>query len=121
MASHSIHLSNNICCIENPTNISLPMLSAQFQSLPLLLSMPCVTSVFSSKIILTILNIEYFFNNFLCKFTVNLSSEILDKLKIYRENFEKAYLEATGEFYKTQAAAYLQENGVQNYMKYVSV
>jgi len=43
----------------------------------------------------------------------------LDKLKIYRENFEKAYLEATEEFYKTQAAAYLQENGVQNYMKYV--
>ena len=50
---------------------------------------------------------------------VNLSSEVLDKLKIYRENFEKAYLEATEEFYKTQAAAYLQENGVQNYMKYV--
>lgn len=45
----------------------------------------------------------------------------MDKLKIYRENFEKAYLEATEEFYKTQAAAYLQENGVQNYMKYVSV
>ena len=51
--------------------------------------------------------------------SVNLSSEVLDKLKIYRENFEKAYLEATEEFYKTQAAAYLQENGVQNYMKYV--
>ena len=44
----------------------------------------------------------------------------MDKLKIYRGNFEKAYLEATEEFYKTQAAAYLQENGVQNYMKYVS-
>ena len=52
---------------------------------------------------------------------VNLSSEVLDKLKIYRENFEKAYLEATEEFYKTQAAAYLQENGVQNYMKYVRI
>lgn len=53
--------------------------------------------------------------------SVNLSSEILDKLKIYRENFEKAYLEATEEFYKSQAAAYLQENGVQNYMKYVRI
>lgn len=52
---------------------------------------------------------------------VNLSSEVLDKLKIYRENFEKAYLEATEEFYKTQAAAYLQENGVQNYMKYAEM
>ena len=51
---------------------------------------------------------------------MNLSSEVLDKLRIYRENFEKAYLEATEEFYKTQAAVYLQENGVQNYMKYVS-
>lgn len=54
-------------------------------------------------------------------FSVNLSSDILDKLRIYRENFEKAYLEATEEFYKTQAAAYLQENGVQNYMKYVRI
>lgn len=51
--------------------------------------------------------------------TVNLSSDALDKLKIYRENFEKAYVEATEGFYRTQAAAYLQENGVQNYMKYV--
>lgn len=51
--------------------------------------------------------------------TVNLSSDALDKLKIYRENFEKAYVEATEGFYRKQAAAYLQENGVQNYMKYV--
>lgn len=51
--------------------------------------------------------------------TVNLSSNALDKLEIYRENFEKAYVEATEGFYRTQAAAYLQENGVQNYMKYV--
>ncbi|XP_031567625.1 cullin-5-like isoform X2 [Actinia tenebrosa] len=49
---------------------------------------------------------------------VNLSSDITDKLKIYVENFEKAYIDATREFYKTQASAYLQENGVQNYMKY---
>lgn len=52
---------------------------------------------------------------------VNLSSENLDKLKIYRENFEKAYLETTEEFYKTQAASYLQENGVQNYMQYAEM
>lgn len=51
--------------------------------------------------------------------TVNLSSDALEKLKIYKENFEKAYVEATEGFYRTQAAAYLQENGVQNYMKYV--
>ena len=45
---------------------------------------------------------------------------MLDKLNIYRNNFEKAYLEATEEFYRAQAAAHLQDNGVQNYMKYVS-
>ena len=61
------------------------------------------------------------YNSAMTILSVNLSSEILDKLKIYRENFEKAYLEATEEFYKSQAAAYLQENGVQNYMKYVRI
>jgi cullin-5 len=50
--------------------------------------------------------------------TVNLSSDVEDKLKIYRENFEKAYLNAAEEFYKQNAHQYLQENGVQNYMKY---
>ena len=49
---------------------------------------------------------------------VNLSSDTEDKLKIYRENFEKAYLEATEAFYKMKAPEYLVENGVQNYMKY---
>lgn len=49
---------------------------------------------------------------------VNLSSDAEDKLKIYRENFEKAYLNAAEEFYKQNAHEYLQENGVQNYMKY---
>lgn len=54
-----------------------------------------------------------------CSFTsVNLSSDTEDKLKIYRENFEKAYLEATKSFYKLKAPQYLQANGVQNYMKY---
>ena len=41
-----------------------------------------------------------------------------DKLKIYRENFEKAYIEATEAFYKTKAPQYLAANGVQNYMRY---
>ncbi|WAR07183.1 CUL5-like protein [Mya arenaria] len=49
---------------------------------------------------------------------VNLSSDIEDKLKIYRENFERAYLEATKSFYKLKAPQYLQANGVQNYMRY---
>jgi cullin-5 len=49
---------------------------------------------------------------------VNLSSDVDDKLKIYRENFEKAYLEATKAFYKLKAPQYLQANGVQNYMRY---
>ena len=51
-------------------------------------------------------------------FSVNLSSEAEDKLKIYRENFEKAYLEATKSFYKLKAPQYLAANGVQNYMRY---
>uniref|UniRef100_A0A8C1WNZ1 Cullin-5 n=1 Tax=Cyprinus carpio TaxID=7962 RepID=A0A8C1WNZ1_CYPCA len=50
---------------------------------------------------------------------VNLCSNADDKLQIYRENFEKAYLDSTERFYKTQAPSYLQQNGVQNYMKYL--
>uniref|UniRef100_A0A8C5DLW7 Cullin-5 n=1 Tax=Gouania willdenowi TaxID=441366 RepID=A0A8C5DLW7_GOUWI len=49
---------------------------------------------------------------------VNLCSNPEDKLQIYRENFEKAYLDSTERFYRTQAPSYLQQNGVQNYMKY---
>lgn len=55
---------------------------------------------------------------FFCWFSVNLSSDAEDKLKIYRENFEKAYLEATESFYKAKAPEYLVSNGVQNYMRY---
>lgn len=51
---------------------------------------------------------------------VNLCSNPDDKLQIYRDNFEKAYMDSTERFYRTQAPAYLQQNGVQNYMKYVS-
>uniref|UniRef100_A0A8C7U1G4 Cullin-5 n=1 Tax=Oncorhynchus mykiss TaxID=8022 RepID=A0A8C7U1G4_ONCMY len=50
---------------------------------------------------------------------VNLCSNPEDKLQIYRDNFEKAYLDSTERFYRTQAPSYLQQNGVQNYMKYV--
>lgn len=49
---------------------------------------------------------------------VNLSSNTDDKLQIYRENFEKAYIDATEAFYRVQAPDYLKENGVQNYMTY---
>lgn len=50
---------------------------------------------------------------------MNLCSNPEDKLQIYRDNFEKAYLDSTERFYRTQAPSYLQQNGVQNYMKYV--
>jgi len=49
---------------------------------------------------------------------VNLSSNTDDKLQIYRENFERAYIDATEAFYRVQAPDYLRENGVQNYMQY---
>ncbi len=49
---------------------------------------------------------------------VNLCSDPDDKLKIYRDNFEKSYVEATEQFYQVKATQYLQENGVQNYMRY---
>ena len=49
---------------------------------------------------------------------VNLSSNADDKLQIYRENFERAYIDATEAFYRVQAPDYLRENGVQNYMQY---
>lgn len=47
---------------------------------------------------------------------VNLCSNSADKLFIYRENFEAAYMQATAEFYKVKADEYLSENGVQAYM-----
>jgi cullin-5 len=51
---------------------------------------------------------------------VNLSSDADDHLKIYRENFESAYLAATTMFYKEQASQHLAENGVRNYMNYAA-
>lgn len=49
---------------------------------------------------------------------VNLCSNPEDRLQIYRENFERAYIDATRQFYRAQAPQYLEENGVQNYMRY---
>lgn len=46
---------------------------------------------------------------------VNLCSNTNDK-QIYRDNFEKAYLEATEAFYRAKASEYLETNGVRNYM-----
>lgn len=49
---------------------------------------------------------------------VNLCSNAEDKLEIYRENFEAAYLNATAEFYRLKGNEQLQQSGVQSYMKY---
>ncbi|XP_008484198.1 cullin-5 [Diaphorina citri] len=49
---------------------------------------------------------------------VNLCSNPEDKLQIYREHFEKAYIAATESFYTVKAAEFLQNNGVESYMKY---
>jgi len=49
---------------------------------------------------------------------VNLCSNTEDKLQIYRENFERAYIEATEQFYLFKAPEQLEMNGVQNYMRY---
>ena len=51
---------------------------------------------------------------------VNLSTEVTNKLRIYQEHFEKQYIESTKEFYTVHGRACLSENGVQNYMNYVS-
>ena len=52
---------------------------------------------------------------------VNLCTDFTNKLQIYLEYFEKAYLDATREFYTSNGQQYLADNGVQNYMKYVSL
>ena len=57
-------------------------------------------------------------HNILLLFVVNLCSNSEDKLTIYMENFEKAYIDSTEAFYKLKAPQYLEINGVQNYMRY---
>ncbi|KAK2727846.1 hypothetical protein QYM36_008357, partial [Artemia franciscana] len=49
---------------------------------------------------------------------VNLCSNACDQLQIYRDHFEKAYIDFTRSFYLQQAGSYLAENGMQEYMKY---
>lgn len=49
---------------------------------------------------------------------VNLCSNATDKLQIYRENFEAAYIEATEAFYWVKAPEQLSLHGVENYMRY---
>lgn len=49
---------------------------------------------------------------------VNLCCDPEDKLKIYKDNFEKAYMESTIEFYSKQALDFLVANGVIEYLKY---
>lgn len=49
---------------------------------------------------------------------MNLCSNAEDRLQIYRENFEAAYIESTEMFYRLKAPEQLQANGVQVYMRY---
>lgn len=50
---------------------------------------------------------------------VNLSTKSESKLSIYQENFEKAYLEHTEQFYRREASQYLTDHGVCEYMAWV--
>ncbi|KFM65638.1 Cullin-5, partial [Stegodyphus mimosarum] len=43
-----------------------------------------------------------------------------DKYEIYRDNFERAYLDATEAYYRAEAPRYLKEYGVLNYMSYAN-
>ncbi|XP_056631076.1 cullin-5 [Diorhabda carinulata] len=49
---------------------------------------------------------------------VNLCSNPEDRLQIYRENFEAAYIQSTELFYRLKAPEQLSSNGVQAYMRY---
>ncbi|XP_018328202.1 cullin-5 [Agrilus planipennis] len=49
---------------------------------------------------------------------VNLCSNAEDRMQIYRENFEAAYIQSTETFYKMKAPEQLKANGVQAYMRY---
>ena len=49
---------------------------------------------------------------------MNLCSDTENKLKIYQEHFERAYIDATAQFYAVHAHQYLIDNGVHEYMKY---
>ena len=62
-------------------------------------------------------NFHFFLKNFLL-FKVNLSSDPDDRLKIYKENFEKAYIESLIEFYNKHAQQYITANGIISYLTY---
>lgn len=49
---------------------------------------------------------------------MNLCSNAEDKLQIYRENFEAAYVQSTEMFYRLKGPEQLAANGVQAYMRY---
>ena len=49
---------------------------------------------------------------------VNLCSDPEDKLKIYKENFEKAYLESEVEFYNKHAQQYIADYGIIQYLTF---
>lgn len=49
---------------------------------------------------------------------VNLSTDHTDPLRIYKEHFERKYLESTDNYYRAHASSYLAANGVLNYLKY---
>ena len=51
-------------------------------------------------------------------FLVNLCSNPANRLEIYKENFEKAYIESTEVFYRTRVPDELTANGVQGYMEW---
>lgn len=50
--------------------------------------------------------------------SVNLGLCSADRLKIYTENFEKAYIDSTVQYYMASAPEYLANYGVQAYMEY---
>jgi cullin-5 len=50
--------------------------------------------------------------------SVNLCSDTEDRLKIYKENFEKAYLVSMTEFYNKHAQLFITENGIISYLSY---
>ena len=47
-----------------------------------------------------------------------MCSNTSDRLEIYRDNFQAAYIETTEAFYRVKATEYLQQHGVESYMRY---
>ncbi len=51
-------------------------------------------------------------------FVVNLCSDPDDRLKIYKENFERAYLDSEIAYYNQHAQQYISDNGIICYLTY---